>query len=115
MRDPPARVGGVGVVGVAAAAEGIVVVLVVIDWPQVAPAYYQGPSVDQALAADQACWAASELEAYPSSPSPSDQVQVKARFAERSLVWLGEVDVDEVGSACQAGNYRSQLRNQHEG
>lgn len=110
MRDLLDRVGVVDVVDVA---EGIAVVLVVIDWPQVAHAYSQGPSVAPALAAGPACLVASELEAFPSCPSV--QVQTEARFAERSSVWLGEVDVDEVGSAYQAGNYRSEVREQHEG
>ena len=101
------------VVGVVDAAEGIVVVLVVIDWLQEAPACSQGPSVAGALAAGPAYSIAFEPEAYPSSPSA--RVQVKARSAERSSGWLGEVDVDEVGSTYQAGNYRSGVRDQYEG
>lgn len=102
----------VGVVGVADAAEGIVVVLVVIDWPQVEPSCSQGPSVARVVAAGPACLAASEREAYPLSPW--EQVQITAHWAGRSSVWLGEVDVDEVGSALQVENHRSAVRHQHE-
>ena len=107
MRDPPDRVGAVD------AAEGIVVVHVAIDWPQVAPAYSQGPSAAPALAAGQACVVASELEAYPSFPS--EQVQIKAHFAGRPSVLLGEVDADEVDLVYQTEKHRSEERNQHEG
>jgi hypothetical protein len=100
-------------VDVVDAAEGTVVVHVVTDWPQVAPAYSQGPSAAPALAAGQACLVASELEAYPSFPS--EQVQIKAHFAGRPSVLLGEVDADEVDSAYPTGNHRSEARNQHEG
>ena len=108
MRD---RFDRVGVVGVVDAAVGIVVVLAVIDWPPVVPACSQGPSEVRALAAGRACLAASELEAYPSFPS--DPVQVEARSVEYSSVWLGAVDVDEVGSADQAGNWSSEARNHY--